>query len=210
MRTNYARRLFEEITFLLDDEVTIADSRHGSLVDFPFKGIWIVDGSDDAIISARFNYPEDQGSSLEMPLNMRQNFPEQVANAKFHWKAQAGKWVKIKFAIETTFDSEVSLNKSSGVSIVGGTNYTDGNFEVTAAPDLILAASVFRQRAVIHNRSAEVLFVGTVATLNDLDYQKKAQVITPNARLVWDNSAGLYARTEVNTTDEIAILEELK
>lgn len=91
-------------------------------VKFPFRSIFVLDGTPGAQINCRFDSIDDDNPAV--PLTRRDSWDggRMVSKAYFHWPAQAGATVKIAFFLQSSFrtGSLIQLQSDEIYDVVGG------------------------------------------------------------------------------------------
>lgn len=110
------------------------------------------------------------------------------------WVAQSGKTVLVEVSDEVVLQASPVPNTQTPQNV--GSSFTEYCLDVTVTPTLLIPVNANRTELNGQHRGTVTWYCGSLATLNDALYQKKAPVIlNPGDLISWNNISGLYFRT---------------
>lgn len=113
------------------------------------------------------------------------------------WKIQSGKTVIVEVHETLAFLPLPVIQSTIAPSV--GAGFTPNLQSVTVAPTLLIPANSTRTNCKIENRGTLTHYLGDLATLNDINYKLKAEILKVGSTGIWENLSGLYVRTEIGT-----------
>lgn len=177
-------------------------------IGFPFKSIYIADGTDTTIqIDVQINTQDSFQSSFPMSLNDSWIRDEPTAQAFISWAAQAGKSITIAFFVNSEFQSGKQISVTGGgVSLIDGSSIALGTAVtlIAATAAAIAPALSTRKIANIQNKTGADLYIGDSTVTNS---GATEGIKIPNDGLIeWRNTGALYgysvAGGKVSRTEE--------
>lgn len=200
-----SKAFFRRVIVQLDN-ARIVNQQFNSELDFPMKGIRIINASsDNAKVDLAINWPHDRGSYFPMKNGELFNFPEKINGCRLVYSAQPGEWVEFLVSIETDLPQA-----NSRLNIAGSIKTLEGNFYSVTNPLLDIALTstlLFPQNTArgvmnVYNNSAYDMLIGP-STYELLTFKAGTSINFKNTSAMYAKAVGtLITKTNIILWEE--------
>lgn len=175
------------------DLTTARDITNPYPINFPFKSVFIENGTDSTVsLFLRPVTKDDVQSFFRLGLRDAWSVDYQIPRAFLHWSAQPAKSIDLILFSNSQFFSGQQLHVSSGgVAISEGSTFTVTNPAIpAAAATLLFAINNLRKVSSFQNNTGASVFVGG-ATVTNAGTTRGVEVAAGQS-FTWKNYAALY------------------
>lgn len=203
-------KLYTRYKIDLSEAKTLNDSFWQTFAQVSFRS-FLVSAVSDNFFSAKIkvNFGENSGDPINLEKGTNRDLGGYVKGFAMEFPAQSGKWIEIEVAHNSVISSNnMNVILSGQVGIKDGSNATSDNKTITSAATEVVAARSNRS-AEIYNYSAQTLYVGPFASVNDANFAKKCVRMPSGASYEWRDDSALFGRFASTTSDEIVVVSHL-